>query len=197
MVPATAAGFRRGVGRVSEVQRRLVDDEASPPRIERRHDRADRRQVELADRAAADDVDLRLAGPIDVSDGAEQAPADAMDLGADDLMPIRLARLELGVAINRNFEVDAPETLGRGPIVDLGEPESPAGTVLDRRGRFDRQRGVAALRMEDVTNREALIGSIREDLDANEALQPVGAADPPDDDASRLAQRASLRGSRA
>jgi hypothetical protein len=51
--------------------------------------------------------------------------------------------------------------------------------------------------MEHPTDREAILGPIGEDLDANEASQAVGAADPADDDASRLAQRDLLRGSRA
>jgi len=51
--------------------------------------------------------------------------------------------------------------------------------------------------MQHPADREALIRPIGQDLDANEASQAVCAADPPDDDPSRLAQRDPLRGSRA
>jgi hypothetical protein len=81
--------------------------------------------------------------------------------------------------------------------VDLLEAEPPAGAVVDRRGVRDRQGRGAALAMEDATNDEAVSRAIREDLDPNEASQAMCAADPPDDDPSRLAQREPLRGSRA
>ncbi len=112
-------------------------------------------------------------------------------------MPPRLARLELGIPVDRDLEVDAPQALGRRAIGDLLEPDTPAGAVLDGRDGCNGQGRLTPLTMEHAADGEALLGAIGEDLDANEALQAVCAADPPDDDASRLAQRDPLRGSRA
>ena len=196
MVAAATAGPRlRWSGR--EIEGCLVDDQAHASRIEGGDDRTNRRQVELADGSTADHVHLGLAGAIDVGDGPEQGAVRSANLGADDLVPPRLAGLELGVAIERDLEVGGTETLRGAPVPDLLEAEPPAGAVLDRLGVFDRQRRVTALAMQDLADREAILGVVGEDLDANEASQAMCAADPPDDDPSRLAQRDSLRGSRA
>jgi len=195
VVPTTPARCRLYSRR--EVERRLVDDEPNPTGIEGGHDRSHRRHVEFAGGPTADHVDLGFAGSIDVGDGPEELPVRPSHLGPDHLVPPGLAGFELGVPVHGNFEVDGPQALRRGPVVDLLEPEPPAGTVLDGRGRFDRQGGVTAFAMQDLADRESILGAIREDFDANEALQAMGAADPPDDDPSRLAQRDPLRGSRA
>ena len=120
-----------------------------------------------------------------------------MDIGSDDLVPPRLARGELGIPVDRDLEVRVAEALRGGSIVDLLEAEPPAGAVFDGCGIRDRQGRRAALAMEDATDDEAVGRAIREDLDPNEASQAMGAADPPDDDSRRLAQRDPLRGSRA
>lgn len=196
MVPAPDARSRLR-WRDAQVQRRFVDDEPAAARVEGRDDRSDRGQVELTEGPAPDDVDLGLSGPVHVGHGAEEPAVRSADLGPDDLVPPGLARFELGVSIDDELEVGRTEALGSAPIVDLLEPEAPAGAVLDGRGGRDRQRRVAALGVEDPADGEAVLGVVREDLDANEAPQAVRAADPPDDDASQLAQRRPLRGSRA
>jgi len=195
VAPTSAWLWLGGSGR--EIERRLVDDEPHAARVERGDDRTNRRQIELAHGTAPDDVDLGLAGAIDVGDGPEQGAVRSADLGADHLVPPGLAWLELRVAIDRDLEIDGAKTLRRAAVLDLLEPESPARAVLDWRGVFDRQRGVTALAMKDGSDREAIFGTVGEDLDANEASQAVCAADPPDDDPSRLAQLDPLRGSRA
>jgi hypothetical protein len=51
--------------------------------------------------------------------------------------------------------------------------------------------------MEDLPAREPVLGSIRQDLDPDQAAKAVDAADAPDDQTSGLAQTGLLRRSRA
>jgi hypothetical protein len=51
--------------------------------------------------------------------------------------------------------------------------------------------------MEDAAKREAVLGSIRQDLDPDQAVQAVDAADAPDDQVGGIAQLRALRRSRA
>jgi hypothetical protein len=192
------AGTRRRLGhRGCQVERDFVDDEADAARVERRDDRAHRREVELAEGPTPHDVDLGLAGAVDVGHLAKEASVAAADLRSDDLVPPRLAGRQLRLPVDRDLEVRVAEALRGRPIVDLLEAEPPAGAVLDGRGVGNRQRRGAALAMEDATDDEAVVRAIREDLDPNQAPQAMGAADPPDDDPRRLAQGDPLRGSRA
>src|SRR5262245_25689380 len=138
-------GFPRpGDGRVDrcprEIERGLVDDDASAPRIERRDHGANGRQVELAGRPAPNHVDLCLAGPVDIRDTTERAALRAEHLGPDDLVPERLALAELRFAVDRDLEVRLAEAVRRGPVADLAEADPPTRSVLDGPRRNDGQR---------------------------------------------------------
>jgi hypothetical protein len=100
-------------------------------------------------------------------------------------------------AIDIGLEVGVAKPVGGGPVDDLAEPQAPAGAVVDRRRRDDRQRGRAALAMQDPAAREPVLRSIGQDLDPDQAAKAVDAADAPDDQTGGLAQLGLLRRSRA
>ena len=179
--------------RFDEIEGDLVHDEALAARIEGRDHGPDRGQVELAGRAAADDVDLGFAGPIDIGDRAEQASAGTADLGPDDLVPEHLARGERRLAVEGDLEIRLPQALRSGLIANLAEAQAPAGPVGDRARGRDREGRVAALDAKDAADPESVLGVIRQDLDPDEAAKAVDAPDSTDDEAGRLAQRNRLR----
>lgn len=85
----------RRLGRGPEIERGLIDDDLTALGRELRHDPADRGHVELADGISPDDVDLGLAGAVDVGNAPEGAAAAPSDLGADDLVPVGLSWLQV------------------------------------------------------------------------------------------------------
>ena len=93
---------------------------------------ADRGQVELADGAASDHVDLVLAGPVDVGDLAELGARRVADGRADDLVPVRGARGSRSAA--RSTSISRYASRSRSAAWRFGhllEPQAPARSVLD------------------------------------------------------------------
>jgi hypothetical protein len=174
---------RRSVDRSApEVQGGLVHGDPAVVGRELLDDPAHGGDVELADRLAADHVDLRLAGAIDVDDAPERAATLAHDLAPDDLVPVRLARLEVGGPIDGHLEVVVPQALGGRTSGDLPERKPPPRAVGDGGRRRDRERALLALQVERRPRDEPLLGPVGQDLDANRAAEPVEAADEADDE---------------
>lgn len=103
-------------------------------------------------------------------------------------MPERGAAGELRRPVDLDLEVRVPESLRGGTVRDLAEAQPPAGAILDRFAGDDRERPTVAFEVQDAARGEAGLGSVREDLDANRAVQAVQPAYLADDEAGRLAQ---------
>ena len=103
-------------------------------------------------------------------------------------MPERGAAGELRCPVDLDLEVRVPEPLRGGTVGDLAEAQPPAGPILDRLAGDDRERPAIALEVQHAARGEAGLGPVREDLDADRAVQAVQPAYLADDEAGRLAQ---------
>src|SRR6185295_20173028 len=166
-----------------EVERRDVDDDLPALRREDPDEVPNAGNVELAVRPAVDDVDLGAARSIDVADGSENRPIRRGHGRPDDLVPEVRAPWQGRIRAGRDLEIGVLEALGRGPITDFGELETPARSIGDRRRPGDRQGRGIALPMEDGPRRVAVLGPVGQDLDPDRAAQPVDAPDERDDQA--------------